>query len=155
MIWFIIISLLVIGLALLIAEVIFIPGTTIVGILGVIFSIAGVLMSYDHFGSSVGFYVLLGTLIATAVALFFSFRSGAWTRFSLKSSIRGKVNEGITGELKPGDEGIALSALRPSGKAEFKDRIVEVRTDGRYAEAQSKVRIVQIDSNQILVELIN
>lgn len=153
--WTIVISLLLIGLLLLVVEVIFIPGTTVVGILGVIFSITGVIISYRHFGDETGFYILLSTLVATGGALFYSFKSGTWERFSLKESNRGKVNEGMTDKLSVGDEGISISALRPVGKAEFKNEIFEVKTLGAYVESQKKVRIIEISIQHVIVEPIN
>jgi membrane-bound ClpP family serine protease len=154
MIWFIIISLIIIGLILLIVEVVFIPGTTIVGILGGAFAVIGVVITYQNIGSTAGFYVLLVTLVATALALYFSFRSGAWNAFSLKSAIQSKVNEGATSHLKVGDEGETISALRPFGKAEFGNLVVEVRSLGTYTEPKSRVKIIQIDSSQIIVDII-
>src|SRR5688572_17219312 len=132
--WIVILSLLLMGLALIIVELVFIPGTTLVGLLGLIFTIVGVVISYDHFGSDIGFYFLIGTLITTLIALFFSFRTGAWTKFSLKTSIDSKVNEGLTQQLKVGDEGVTVSTLRPMGKAEFQTEIFEVKTFGSYVE---------------------
>jgi membrane-bound ClpP family serine protease len=153
--WTIVISLLLIGLALLVVEVIFIPGTTVVGILGVIFSITGVIISYRHFGDHTGFYVLLSTLVATGGALFYSFKSGTWERFSLKQSSEGKVNEGMTANLAVGDEGLSISALRPVGKAEFKNEIFEVKTLGEYVEPQKRVRIIEVSIQHVVVEPIN
>lgn len=150
--WIVIISLLVIGLGLIIVELVFIPGTTVVGLLGLIFTGVGVAISYQHFGSDIGFYILMGTLVTSLVALFFSFRTGAWSRFALKSSIDSKVNEGITVNLKVGDEGVTISTLRPVGKAEFKAQTIEVKTSGQYIEQGQHVKIVQIENNQILVE---
>jgi membrane-bound ClpP family serine protease len=154
MMWFIIISLIIIGLILLIVEVVFIPGTTVVGLLGVAFSVIGVIVTYQNAGDTAGFYVLMTTLVGTAIALYFSFRSGAWNTFSLKTSIQSKVNEGITSHLKVGDEGETISALRPFGKAEFGNSVVEVRSVGTYTEPKSRVKIIQIDSNQIIVDII-
>ena len=153
--WIIILSLLLIGLALIIVELIFIPGTTVVGLLGLIFAITGVVISYSHFGNDIGFYILLTTIAATAIAVFYSFRSGAWSRFSLKSSNDGKVNEGIIAHLHIGDEGTTLSTLRPFGKATFDDKIIEVRTAGDYVEQGQKVKIIHIELNQITVQPIN
>lgn len=150
--WIVIISLLVIGLGLIIVELVFIPGTTVVGLLGLIFTGVGIAISYQHFGSDVGFYILMGTLVTSLVALFVSFRSGAWSRFALKSSINSKVNEGLTGSLQVGEEGITVSTLRPVGKAEFQTQTIEVKTSGQYVEQGQRIRIVQIDNNQILVE---
>jgi membrane-bound ClpP family serine protease len=153
--WIIIIALLLIGLALIIVELVFIPGTTVVGVLGLIFSIVGIVFCYKHFGSDTGFYVLMGMLITTLVTLFFSFRSGAWSKFSLKTAIESRVNEGMLASLRVGDEGKTLSTLRPIGKAEFNSKQYEVKTVGDYVESGKTVRISQIQLNQIIVEPIN
>jgi membrane-bound ClpP family serine protease len=154
--WIIIISLLAIGLSLIIVELVFIPGTTVVGLLGLIFTIVGIVVSYRHFGNDVGFYILIGTGVTTLAALFFSFRSGAWNRFSLKSSIDSKVNEGMLKVLNVGDEGTTRSALRPRGTAEFATQNYEVRTTGSFVDSGTRVKIIQIQDNQIIVEpLIN
>jgi membrane-bound ClpP family serine protease len=153
--WIIIIALLAIGLSLIIVELVFIPGTTVVGLLGLIFTIVGIVVSYRHFGNDVGFYILIGTGVTTLVALYFSFRSGAWNRFSLKSSINSKVNEGMHKVLSIGDEGITRSALRPVGTAEFANQNYEVRTTGSFLDTGTRVKIVQIQSNQIIVEPLN
>jgi membrane-bound ClpP family serine protease len=126
-----------------------------VGLLGFIFAGAGVMIGYQHFGSDTGLYILIGTLVATLAALFYSFRSGAWSRFSNKSSNDGKVNEGITGGLSIGDEGVTLSTLRPIGKAEFNSKTFEVKTQGQYVETGQHVRIIQIRLNDIVVEPFN
>ena len=150
--WIIIISLLLIGLLLMVVEVVFIPGTTIVGILGVIFAGAGIIITYRQFGSDAGLYVFIGTAAFTVVALIISFRSKAWTRFANKSAISSKVNEGITASLSEGEEGIALSTLKPFGKAQFKTGEFEVRSLGDYLDAGTKLKIVSIQSNQIIVK---
>jgi membrane-bound ClpP family serine protease len=152
MLWFVIISLLLFGLALLVLEIVFIPGTTVVGVVGVCFSIAGVLTSYSQFGSAVGFYVLLTTLVTTGITLYFCFRSDAWRTFALKSTMKNKVNEGWMLDLKVGDDGFAVSALRPSGKGEFRQQQFEVRTRGAFVEPGKKIRIILIENNQIIVE---
>lgn len=153
--WIIVLSLLLIGLALIIVELVFVPGTTVVGLLGLIFAIVGIVISYSHFGNVIGFYILLTTLATTMGALFYSFRSGAWTKFSHKSSIDSKVNEGIMASVHIGDEGITVSTLRPIGKAEFNSKTFEVKTSGNYVERGEKVKITQIESHQIVVEPIN
>src|SRR5688572_21874170 len=153
--WIVVLSLLVIGLALILVELVFIPGTTLVGLLGLIFTIVGLVISYNHFGSDIGFYFLMGTLVTTLVGLFYSFRTGAWSKFSLKTSIDSRVNEGATQFLKVGDEGLTMSALRPMGKVDFQGQNFEVKTLGGYVEAGQKVKIIQIQYNQIVVEPLN
>lgn len=150
--WLIISALILAGIVLIIAEVVFIPGTTVVGFLGVTFMIAGVVFAYKQFGNDAGFYVLLGTGVATGVALYFSFRNGAWKKVSNKSAIESKVNEGLTAHLNEGEEGITVSALRPMGTADFQGKIFEVKTSGEYVANAIRIKIVKIRVNDILVE---
>ena len=145
-------ALIILGLVLVIVEIIFVPGTTIVGIFGIIFVVAGVYYSYKEFGSEVGTYTMIGTALIGGGLFVWSFRSGAWKKFSLTSAIEGKVNEGANSSLQVGDEGITTSALRPMGSAEFKEKIFEVRTLGDYLANGSKVKIVRILDNDIIVE---
>jgi len=153
--WTIIISLLLIGLALIIIEIIFVPGTTIVGVIGIIFAGTGVLITFDQHGREVGWYMLLGSSAVTAVALYLGFRSNAWARFANNSVIKSKVNEGLTAALRLGEEGVALSTLKPIGNAQFKNGQFEVKTLGDYVDAGTKVKIVHLDGNQIIVKPLN
>jgi membrane-bound ClpP family serine protease len=154
MLW-IIVALILAGLLLIIVEIVFIPGTTVVGLFGFIFAVVGIIFSYKDYGNEVGFYVLLGTSLVAGGALYLSFRNGAWGKFSLKESIDSKVNEGITSELEVGAIGKAISALRPMGSVEFNGRIFEVKSNGEYFNPGTMVKIVKIQLNDILVEPIN
>jgi membrane-bound ClpP family serine protease len=150
--WTIIMVLLVLGLLLLVAEIIFIPGTTFVGLLGAIFTIVGICITYSHFGREAGLYTLGGTIVITLVALVICFKAGTWNKFALKDAINSKVNDGLTETLHVGDEGVTSSTLRPMGKAEFNNKTVEVKTLGYYLEQGCRVRITSINIHQITVE---
>ena len=153
--WSTVISLVVFGLILVVAEVIFVPGTTVVGIIGFCFLVVGVGLSFKYFGSEVGWVMLGSTSVASGGLLYFSFTTNVWRRFSLKSSNKGKVNEGELDQLVVGMEGRAISALRPIGKAEVNEQIVEVKTNGDYLDSGSRIRVIKIVSNQIIIEPIN
>lgn len=150
--WITVISLVLMGLALIIAEIIFVPGTTLVGVAGFVLMAIGVGLGFRYFGSSAGWTITGITAVVSGVLLVYAFKANVWGRFSLKSSIDSKVNEGELNGVEAGTEGIALSALRPSGKAELGSRTFEVRTMGAYVESGTKIRIIQIASNQIIVE---
>jgi membrane-bound ClpP family serine protease len=149
--WTIVISLVAIGLVLLLIEILFVPGTTLVGILGFIVLGIGVGLSFKYFGTEVGWITLGSTAVAAGLTLYISFKSNLWSRFALNSSNTGKVNEDPVG-LSVGDEGVTLSALRPIGKAEIGRKTFEVKTLGSYVEAGQRVRIIQLNLNQIFVE---
>ena len=153
--WVTVISLILFGLALVIVEIIFIPGTTVVGLLGFVFGAVGVGLSFRYFGAEIGWITLGSTGAVSGLVLYYAFKSDVWSRFALKSSIDGKVNEGALATFQPGQEGVAVSALRPIGKAELSNRTIEVKTQGEYVEPGTKIRIVRIMSNSVIVEPIN
>lgn len=153
--WITVIALVLAGVALIITEILFVPGTTVVGILGIAASVFGVYLSFEYFGQDIGVWFTLGAVLAFAAAVYFSFKSKTWEKFSLKDTNKGKVNEGLTQDLKVGDEGIALSSLKPVGKAEFSDNEYEVRTLGQYVDEKTALKILKIELNNIIVEPIN
>ena len=150
--WSIALMLILAGLSLVVLEIFFVHGTTVVGLIVFVLQVPGVIFAFNYYGSTIGWSVAGGTALVTAVVLYFSFRSNVWSRFSLKTTLDGRVNEGELDAVTAGAEGVALSALRPSGKAELNKKTFEVRTLGPYVESGSKIRVVQIESNKIIVE---
>lgn len=153
--WITIISLITFGLALLVAEIIFVPGTTLVGVVGFIFLILGVALSFHYFGSESGWVTTGVTAAVSGFIFYYSFTTNVWSKFSLKSANNSKVNEGEKVDLKEGMEGTTISALRPIGKAELNNQTFEVKTLGTYLDSGKKIRIVKVIQNQIIVEPIN
>jgi membrane-bound ClpP family serine protease len=153
--WIAIISLIVIGLALIVIELIFIPGTTIVGILGLLCVLAGLIMTFNNYGTSIGWITTGGTAIFAGGVFVYAFKAGVWRKFALKQSIDSKVNQDKPITLNVGDEGVALSTLRPMGKAEFNNEVVEVASLGELVESNSKIRILKVEKRKIFVEPIN
>jgi len=153
--WSTIISLILFGLLLLIAEIIFVPGTTVVGLVGFIFMAIGVGLSFKYFGSETGWTIVGGASVVSGLLLYLAFKANVWSRFALKSSSDSKVNEGSMKDLLPGQEGTATSTLKPVGNAELSGKIFEVRTNGEYIESGTRIKIIRITSNQIFVEPLN
>ncbi len=151
--WITLILLLLAGIVLVTIEIIFVPGTTILGIIGVALVAFGVIIGYSKFGPQTGTIVLLGTIAIGGSVILFSFRSELWKKFSLKDTNSGKVNEDIKIEHLLGAEGVTLSACRPYGKAEIYDTTYEVKTMGIYLTPGVKIRVIRIDTDhKIYVE---
>jgi membrane-bound ClpP family serine protease len=87
----------------------------------------------------------LGTLI-------YSLRSGVWNKFALKKKNESHFNEEFPIEVQVGEVGEAVSALRPIGKADFKNKLIEVRSLGNYINTGEKVQVVRIEDNKVFVE---
>lgn len=153
--WITVILLLIAGIVLLVVEIIFVPGTTILGIIGGALMIFGVIIGYSKFGSQTGSLILVGALVVGGAVTILSFRSGVWKKFALKNTNKSKFNEDIKVEHLLGAEGVALSALRPFGKAEIYDSTYEVKTLGIYVDAGTKIKVTKVDKeHKIYVEQI-
>lgn len=152
--WLSIILLVFVGLVLIYLELIFVPGTTIVGLVGLVLCIIGVFLTYEKHGDAAGNWVLAGSVLVSVVALFYSFRSNSWNKFSLKATNDGKVNENYYADLQIEMRGVALSDLKPIGKAEFNNKVYEVRSAGQHISSGEQLKISKISSNKITVEII-
>jgi membrane-bound ClpP family serine protease len=149
--WLIILLLIIGGLSLLILELLVVPGTTVVGVIGFILMSVGVWQSYAVFGSFTGTLVLISTLILSVGGFYLSLRSNTWKKAGLEKSILSKVNTDAQ-KLSVGDEGITTSRLNPMGKAFIKDDFFEVSTFGEFIDNNIPVKIVAIDGNKVMVE---
>lgn len=152
--WISVLLLILCGIVFIIIELIFVPGTTVLGILGLVALVGGVFMSFTSFGSTTGLWVLTGAIVFSILALVYSLRAGTWQRFALKSSIDSRVNENEKSDLRVGIEGKLISDLRPMGTAEFQDKLYEVQTNGNYLEAGNTVKIISLSDNKIIVKSI-
>ncbi len=150
--WVTVIVLIVIGLILIIVELIFIPGTTLIGILGFVLAGIGIWIGYDALGSNTGHLILGVSVLVAGIAFFYSFRTDAWSRFALKDQITSRVNEAYPHNLIVGETGVTVSALRPQGTALFHDRQHEVQTKGEFLMPNTQVRIISLNHNKITVE---
>lgn len=146
-----ILLLILIGLVLIVVELIFVPGTTLVGVLGVGFAGLGIFLGFVNYGHEVGLWLLIGTSAAAAGALFWSIRNKSWHQFSLNKSIKSRVNEDDV-LVTVGARGITTSALRPYGKAELEGRVFEVRTNGYHLPEKTEVRVSKVEGRTIYVE---
>ena len=150
--WISIILLIICGIAFIIIELIFVPGTTVLGILGLLALVGGVFISFTNFGRETGIWILVGTSVFSILALVYSLRAGTWKKFALKSTMNSKVNENEKAELRVGMEGKSTSDLRPMGTAEFLDKLFEVQTNGNYLEAGTTIEIVNLSDYKIIVK---
>lgn len=150
--WLIILILLLGGLILLLLELLVVPGTTVVGIVGFILMAVGIWQSYVEYGWISGSMILLLTLVISLAGLYYSLRSNTWNNAMLKTSIKSKVNTEAIG-LSIGDEGITSSIINPMGKAIFNNKFYEVSSYGEFIGTEKEVKVVAIDGNKIFISL--
>lgn len=166
------IMLFLVGLALLLIEVFVIPGFGVVGVAGIVLVFISLVLAFQEFnipktsGETLAFqYNLLkvmGSFAGTAVAM------AVLARFLPALPVLGRIvhrgdlaaaHVGQIGEMRTpglsqmvGEIGVALTPLRPAGRAEFGDRLLDVVTGGDFIEKGARVQIQQIFGNRVVVK---
>ncbi|MBQ3610554.1 MAG: nodulation efficiency protein D (NfeD) [Bacteroidaceae bacterium] len=150
----IIVSLIVAGLLLFIIEVFLLPGVSIAGIASAACLLYANYYAFDTLGTLPGCITLAVSAIGVIGITIWFMRSKTVDKLSLKKSIdyRPEPLKGL--DLKPGDEGIALTRLALIGNAEFNGRIIEVRSSGDFIDQKSRIRVERILDGVVLVEKI-
>lgn len=148
-----IILLIAIGIALLVLEILVLPGL-IAGIIGGVFILAGVMMTYSNYGSEAGHLTAIVSVLLSAGTVIYFLRSKSWQRFGLNSKLEGKTNEVDKLPVNEGDTGITVSALRPMGTILVNNLRMEAQTNGEMIPDNTLVKIIRVLPNKVLVEAV-
>jgi len=158
----------IIGGILLAIEIFVIPGFGITGVSGILLIIASLFLALvkhpmpktpiDVSRLVQATYVVGASLVATFLVATFSFRFMGKIPFLSKLVLTSeeKREEGFRSapvELEKfiGKQGVALTMLRPVGKAQFGDIILDVVTEGELIEKGKRVEVIKVEGNRIVV----
>ena len=145
--------LLIIGLILILIEILFIPGTTVFGIFGILAIFYSDYLSFQYFGSEFAIVYSIANSILVLFVVIYSLKTNTWKRIALNKIHNVKV-ENKFDSLKVGDEGKTSSALRPYGKAIFSDKFYEVKSSENFIDENKKIKIINILQDKIIVKKI-
>ncbi len=150
---------LVLGLALLVFEM-FTPGLGVPGILGFVLLVAAVVLRADSFANgAVTLAIILVLVGAAAFFVFRSFKKGLLSRspLILKDVIEEKSTSLADQDMQQfvGLEGVALTALRPSGNAAFGEKRLDVVTEGEFVSKGAKIKVVRVEGLRVLVKALD
>ena len=147
-----IIILIVTGLALMVVEVVVLPGITVSGIAGVLLIGCSVLLAFRWHGSTAGVCTLIGTGVLFIVFLIYALRAKTWNRLSLHSEIDSKVNVVDTSDIKTGDRGVTVSRLAPIGKILIHDQIMEGKSEFGLIDENREIEVIYVSESAIIVQ---
>jgi len=173
----------VLGIILLLVEIFVIPGFGVAGFMGIVLIMAGLFgmlvknppdklpwpsdpMSWNDFSwgvislslGFVGFAVLAWVLSKYLPRI--GFLSGLVLIPTTAGTGPMRVSattppEGEGSAVKVGDLGKVLSTLRPTGKAQFGESIVDVVAEAEFLGKGTKVRIIEIHGNRVVVKAVD
>ena len=148
----ILLALLSLGIFLIIIEIIIVPGTTLVGILGFVCVIAGLYLVYDGYGSKYGNIALIGTGSILILLIVYGLKANTWKGMALEQEITAKVNDDVEFNISEGCIALAVSNLRPIGTIQFENEQYEAESEGDFIEADTPVKVIKINNRQIIVK---
>lgn len=149
-----------IGLLLLLAEIFFIPGFGLAGIGGVAAILASIFLTFGNIVQAT--YSILIALGISVIGLFLLIKyipsTRTWRKFVLSTEQKKELGYTVgTKDLKrlTGKEGIAITPLRPSGIVEVNGKKLNALTRGEYVDSNTKIKIISVEGNKIVVEAVN
>jgi membrane-bound serine protease (ClpP class) len=151
--------LLIAGLLLIAAEVILIPGSTIVGLLGLGCVLASIYLQFgENFGLVAGIAAVTSG-IGLGLALWLLPQSRVIGRFFLNTNLAGTSATGGAGVTLDGASvsaligryGTAVSDLRPAGVASIEGERMDVVSDGEFIRAGTTLEVTRVEGRRIVV----
>ena len=160
----------VLGIILLGFELFVIPGFGIAGIAGVACLAVGMILSLQDFvipdpslpwefdllinniaqvlGSSVLAFIISLSILRFVIPKLSRVVDGPYLEVSLEDSHADSIEANAA---HIGDTGLAMTPLRPSGKARMGDEIFDVITEGEFLEKGTPIIISEIRGNRVIV----
>jgi membrane-bound ClpP family serine protease len=147
-----IVFLLILGLALIVLEILIVPGTTLVGIAGLVISVSAVWAGFLVLSPLYAWSLFGISLAITGFTVYKGFQSRTWELFSVKQSIDGK-SPSMVESIQIGEEGELVTRCSPIGQARFGQKVHEVYSEGDFLPVGSKIKISSILNKRIFVTL--
>jgi membrane-bound ClpP family serine protease len=142
---------LILGIILFLVEIFLIPGISVAGIGGLLSTGVAIFLAFQ-ISFLFGILALLFGLILLGLLVWLVYYSKTLDKISLKTNIDATVEKADEkNEIKVGDVGIALSRLAPMGKVKINDIVIEAKTEGEFLDENTKVIVLKVFSNNILV----
>lgn len=145
-----VVSLMIIGLLLVFAEVLIIPGVGVVGILGIAAMAGSCVYAFMEISQTAGIIVTAVNAVLLVLITIWVLRAKTWERLALATNIDSKaiVPEA---EVVPGTVGVTVTRLAPMGTARFGDLRMEVTAREGIIDPGVEVEVVEVDGIKVYV----
>lgn len=145
-----VISLIIIGLLLVFAEILIIPGVGIAGILGVAAMAGSCVYAFLEISQTAGVIVTAINAVLLVLITIWVLRAKTWERLALATNIDSKAIVPET-EVVPGAVGVTVTRLAPMGTARFGDLRLEVTAREGMIDPGVEVEVVEVDGIKVYV----
>ena len=147
-----VITLIILGLVLMFAEVLLIPGVGIAGILGIASMAGSCVYAFMEMSQTAGIVVTIVNAVLLLLISIWVLRAKTWQRFALETNISSKaiVPEA---EVVVGAVGVTVTRLAPMGTARFGNLRIEVTAREGMIDPGVEVEVVEIDGIKVYVTI--
>ena len=114
-----ILTLILVGVLLLLAEILLIPGVGIAGVLGLVSLIGSSVYAFYVMGMTAGTVVTAVNVVLVVGLTVYILREKTWKKFTLNTNIESKALPDNEEQLSIGDRGKTVTRLSPVGSARF------------------------------------
>ncbi|MGM9736927.1 MAG: NfeD family protein [Candidatus Cryptobacteroides sp.] len=146
-----VLTLILVGIILLIAELLLIPGVGVAGVFGIVSLCGASYYSFAFLGGLQGAIVTVVDIALISVAVYFALRAKTWKKLELKTVIDNTKEDN---EVCAGDRGRTITRLAPMGKARFNGFSCEVTAVEGMIDPGVEVEVVHIENNKIYVKTV-
>ena len=153
--WWIVVSLLILGIILMLVEMLLIPGIGLAGFLSLGSLAVACWYAFSAISTSAGWWTTFAAMVLLGVMTFFILRAKTWRRFELKTEVTSQTGT-ESSLVHPGDRGIAYTRLAPMGTGRFDAVSCEVKSfDNKMIAAGTPIEVVAVEENKPLVKPVN
>lgn len=146
-----VIVLILVGLVLIFAEILLIPGVGVAGVLGLVSMGGSCFYAFNQMGATTGIIVTVINAVLIVGLTVWVLRAKTWKRFTLNTNIDSKAVIIDEDMIAVGDTGTTLTRLSPMGNALFGNETYEVKALEGMIDSGEKVEIVLIEDKKIYV----
>ena len=145
-----IITLILVGLLLVFAEILIIPGVGIAGVLGLLAMGGSCAYAFIEMGNLTGVIVTSINAVLLVALTIWVLRAQTWKRLSLETNIDAKAVVPEV-EVTVGDKGKSVTRLAPMGTVRFGDKSLEATSMEGLIDPGVEVQVVAIEDSKIYV----
>lgn len=150
-----IIIIILIGMILLLAEFLLLPGVTVAGIISFCAYVYGIYKAFVLYGNMGGFIVMGISVLTAVIIILICLRTKSWQRFALRNKVEGSSQElPQEQDVKIGDKGTTLTRLAPMGKVFINGNYFEAKSIDSFIDEKKEIEVIGFENFSILVKKI-
>lgn len=146
-----VITLILVGLVLIFAEILIIPGVGVAGILGLLSIGGSCFYAFHQIGTTAGILVTVANAVLIVVLTIWVLRAKTWKKLTLETAVDGKA---VASDMavSVGERGVTVTRLAPMGMVRFGGDSLEVKALEGMIDPGVDVEVVMIEDNKVYVQ---